>query len=320
MKSKIVSIGPIDEAAVKILEPYGEFIQSKTTKEQSLVEMETDAIALIVRGDGAITRPIIEAASHLKVIGRTGVGYDNIDIEAATERKVPVVFTPGANARVVAEASMALVLAHCKRIVYWDRQLKSGNWASRNNFSTLDMEESTLGIVGFGQIGRIVSQLAAPFNMRIIAHDPYVSKETAESFKVELTSLDSLLNQADFICLHAVLTDKTKGLINRNNLKLVKEGSFLINLARGPLIESLDILDEALETGVLAGVGLDVFSPEPPDTTHSIFKRENCLTAPHSLAMTKRSMLKVFIQMAEDMAAVLDGKHPCHSVNPEVFD
>ena len=320
MKSKIVSIGPIDEAAVKILEPYGEYILSTTTKEQVLVEMVGDAIALIVRGDGAITRPIIEAAAPLRVIGRTGVGYDNIDIEAATERRVPVVFTPGANARVVAEASMALVLTLCKRIVYWDRQLKSGNWASRNNFSTRDMEGATLGIVGFGHIGQIVAQLAAPFNMRILAHDPHVPNETAESLKVKLTSLEDLLSQADFICLHAVLTDETKGLINRDNLKLAKEGSFLINLARGPLVETLDILEEALEEGRLAGVGLDVFSPEPPDTTHPIFKRENCLTAPHSLAMTKRAMLKVFIQMAEDMAAVLDGDRPRHSVNPEVFD
>ncbi len=320
MKPKIVSIGPIDEAAVKILEPFGEYVLSPITEEQTLVSRVGNAVALIVRGDGAITRPIIEAALSLKVIGRTGVGYDNIDIEAATERKVPVVFTPGANARVVAEASMALVLTLCKRIVYWDRQLKSGNWACRNNFSTRDMEGATLGIVGFGQIGQIVAELAAPFNMKILAHDPYVSKETADSLKVELTGLEELLSAADFICLHAVLTEETKGLINRDNLKLVKEGSFLINLARGPLVESLDVLEEALAEERLAGVGLDVFSPEPPDTSHPIFKRENCLTAPHSLAMTKRAMLKVFIQMAEDMAAVLGGGRPRHSVNPRVFD
>ena len=319
MQRTVVATGPINRAAESILSPFGRIIIAADGSEKALLPLVDDAVAIVVRGEGVASGAMIERAKHLKVIGRTGVGYNNIDIEAATRRGIPVVFTPGVNTRTVAEASIALLLAACKRIVYWDRELKSGNWTSRNNFSSMEMEGATLGIVGFGNIGRELALLARPFRMRLLAFDPYVDRDQAASLGVEMTGLEELLGEANYICLHAVLTDETRGLINRKNLQLVQRGSVIVNLARGELIESLDILEEALEQGRLAAVGLDVFAPEPPDVSHPIFARSDCLTSPHALGMTKRCMDATFLQMAEDMAAVLNGRRPRHTVNPETL-
>ena len=319
MKRTVVATGPINRAAESILSPFGQIIIAADGSEETLLPLVDAAVALVVRGEGVASGSMIERAKHLKVIGRTGVGYNNIDIAAATRRGIPVVFTPGANARTVAEASIALLLAACKRIVYWDGQLKSGNWSSRNTFSSMDMEGATLGIIGLGNIGRELALLARPFRMRLLAFDPYADHDQAASLGVEMTGLEELLREANYICLHAVLTDETRGLINRKNLQLVQRGSVIINLARGELIESLDVLEEALEEGRLAAVGLDVFAPEPPDVSHPIFARADCLTSPHALGMTTRCMDAIFLQMAEDMAAVLNGRRPRHTVNPETL-
>ena len=319
MKRTVVATGPINRAAESILSPFGQMIIAADGSEETLLPLVDAAVALVVRGEGVASGSMIERAKHLKVIGRTGVGYNNIDIAAATRRGIPVVYTPGANARTVAEASIALLLAACKRVVYWDRELKSGNWSSRNTFSTMDMEGATLGIIGLGNIGRELALLARPFRMRLLAFDPYADLDQAASLGVEMISLEELLREANYICLHAVLTDETRGLVNRKNLQLVQRGSVIINLARGELIESLDVLEEALEEGRLAAVGLDVFAPEPPDVSHPIFARADCLTSPHALGMTTRCMDAIFLQMAEDMAAVLNGRRPRHAVNLETL-
>ena len=210
MQRAVVATGPISRAAESTLSPFGRIIIAADGSEESLLPLVDDAIAIVVRGDGVASGAMIERAKHLKVIGRTGVGYNNIDIEAATRREIPVVFTPGVNTRTVAEASIALLLAACKRIVYWDRQLKSGNWASRNNFSSMEMEGATLGIIGLGNIGRELALLARPFRMRLLAFDPYVDRDQAASLGVEMTGLEELLGEANYICLHAVLTDETR--------------------------------------------------------------------------------------------------------------
>jgi D-3-phosphoglycerate dehydrogenase len=155
--------------------------------------------------------------------------------------------------------------------------------------------------------------------MRSLAFDPYAKPERARELGVELTSLESLLPQSDFISLHAPVTKETRGIINRRTLQLVKRGACLVNIARGALIESPDLLLEALQSGTLAGVGMDVFEPEPPDFNHPLFREPNCIASPHALAMTSGAMFKVFKSMAEDVVAVLTGNRPRYVVNPEVW-
>lgn len=319
-KPTIIGTGPLFAPLIEILEPFGEIIITPDQTQESLLPLLDDAIGVILRGDGTFTEQALNAAGNLKVIGRTGVGYDKVCVAAATERGIPVIFTPGAGARAVAEASIAWVLALCKRVVFWDQQVKAGNWNSRFDNDNKDMEHATLGIVGFGRIGQQLAQLAAPFDMTVVAFDPYVSSETASEHNVSMVSLEDLLQQSDYICLHAASSAETRGLINREVLTLVKPGAYLVNLARGALIEDLDVLCEALDDGRLGGVALDVFEPEPPQVNHPIFRHPLCLTAPHAMAGTPRATFRIYQSLGNDMAAVIRGERPKCVVNPEVFD
>jgi phosphoglycerate dehydrogenase-like enzyme len=253
------------------------------------------------------------------VIGRSGVGYDKVDIQSANARRIPVIITPGANSQAVAEAALTYMLALSKKMIHWDTQLKQGNWRSRFEQSPGDLEGATLGIIGFGRIGCRLAQLIRPFGMTVLAYDPYLTGETTGDQDVELVALDELLQKSDFVSIHALLNEKTRGLINRARLSSMKPGSILINLARGAIVESLDALYEVLTEGPVAAAALDVFEPEPPDVSHPIFKLDNCLTSPHAICMSKRAMHKSFKMMAEDMAAVLEGRKPQFAANPEAL-
>ena len=317
---RIVSTGPVGQVAIDILKPVGEVEIAPDGKEGTMVPLVGDAIGIIVRGDGVVNSNVIAAAKSLKVIGRTGVGYDSIDVVSATKHGIPVVYTPAAGAKAVAEAAITYMLVLCKRIGYWDQQLKSGNWRSREKSQPGELDGAVLGIIGFGTIGQRLARLAGPFDMRILAFDPYVSAERVTQLKVKLVGLHELLSEADFISIHTPLTKETNGLINRERVQQMKRGAYLVNLARGGVIESLDVLHEALLDGTLAAVGLDVFEPEPPDVSHPIFQHPNCLTSPHSLGMTPGAMNRIYKSMAEDMVAVIRGYRPRFVANPEVFD
>jgi D-3-phosphoglycerate dehydrogenase / 2-oxoglutarate reductase len=320
VKPIIVGTGPLDDVVANLLKPFGEIVVPSKAGEEGLLPLIPHAIGLVVRGGGSATAALIREAKNLRVIGRSGSGYDSVDIAAATERKIPVVFAPGLGARAVAEAAVAFMFALCKNIPYWDCQLKSGNWGSRFESRPGDLDGATLGIVGFGNIGQHLAQMVVPFRVRVLVSDPYVESSRAAELGVHLTSLEKLVASSDFISLHAPQTPETIGMINRDLLRRVKPGAFLINMARGALIENLDVLYEALQDGRLAGIGLDVFEPEPPDQSHPIFKLQNCLTSPHVLGTSDGAMREIFRSMAEDMAAVLRGQRPRFVVNPEVFE
>jgi len=320
VKAIIVGTGPLDDVAANLLRPFGEIVIPPRGDEEGLLPIIPDAIALIVRGGGSATAALIREAKNLRVIGRSGAGYESVDIAAATERKIPVVFAPGLGARAVAEAAVAFMFALCKKIPYWDRQVKVGNWTSRFESRPGDLDGATVGIVGFGNIGQQLARMVMPFGVNVLVSDPYTKSSKAAELGVQLTSLEKLIAKSDFISLHAPQTPETIGMINRDLLRQIKRGAFLINLARGALIENLDILHEALEDGRLAGVGLDVFEPEPPDARHPVFKHINCLTSPHVLGTSDGAMREIFRSMAEDMVAVLSGNRPRFVVNPEVFE
>ena len=316
---KIACSAPIDQIAIDILQPLGEFTIAPDHREASLIKAVKDADALILRGGAVGNAKVILAGERLKVIGRPGIGYESVDIETATARRIPVVYVPAAGARTVAEGAATLIIALCKRIVQWDQECKRGNWDSRYQSKPGDLDGATLGIIGLGNSGQVLAQLMRPFNTRILAYDPYASRDRAQELGVELVSLEEMLPRSDFVSLHVPVTAETRGLINSRTLKLIKRGACLVNIARGGLVESLDLLVEALQSGALAGVGLDVFEPEPPDFNHPLFRQPNCLTTPHALAMSTGAMFKVFKSMAEDVAAVLKGNRPRFVVNPEVF-
>ena len=182
------------------------------------------------------------------------------------------------------------------------------------------MVDHTLGIVGLGKIGLNLARLAAPFEMRLLGYDPFVTASQAKQCGVELVSLEELLRNSDYVSLHVPLDQTTRGLINRNRISQMKNGAILINTSRGGVIENLDVLAEGLESGRLGGVGLDVFPAEPPDISHRIFQDSRLLCAPHLLGVSELAMNRIYRSMANDMVAVLSGRRPSFCVNPQVFD
>ena len=316
---RIVATATIEQVAVDVLMKYGGYEVAPDTSDEALLARLEGTIGIVVRGEGSAPGHVIEQAKDLKVIGRPGVGYNNVDIAAATARGIPVVYVPEEGSRAVAEGTMALLLTLVKRVRFWDEAVKSGDWQQRYQRKCLDMEGMTLGIIGLGRIGSDLARLLGPWRMTVLAADPVVDPSEAAQLGVELVSLAELVKRSDYITVHAPLNEQTRGLINGELLRQVKPGTILVNAARGGVVESLDVLLEALADGRLEAVGLDTFEPEPPDIGHPIFKHPRCLTAPHAIGIAEGSWERICLAMAADMGAVLEGRRPKNMVNPEVW-
>jgi D-3-phosphoglycerate dehydrogenase / 2-oxoglutarate reductase len=275
-----------------------------------------DADVLLVRAE-QLCADDIAGARRLRVIARTGSGVDNIDVEAATRAQVPVIHAPGAGARPVAEGTMALMLAATKRLGEHAEVLRSGTWAERYHVVGRDLEGAVLGVVGLGQIGREVARLARAFGMEVIASDPEHAEATDAGMRV--VSLAELAERADIVTLHCPLTDHTRGLIDHRFVDRMKDGSILVNVARGGILAGEEVLLEALERGKLAAVGLDVFEEEPPSPASPLLRDPRVVCTPHTIGLTRSWNERVFAGLAADTARLLAGKPPLHVVNPEVL-
>ena len=284
-------------------------------RESTLLGLAAEAVALVVRGSVPITARLIAAAPSLRVIARSGVGYESIDVGAASARGIPVVITPDAGAQAVAEGAIALMLSLTKRLGALDAAVREGRYAERDRLEVGDLDGATLGVVGLGRIGRKVSALGRAFGMRVLAHDPVASPDDG----VEMTDLDTLFSRAGLVSLHAPLTDATHGLVDERLLALMGPDAVLVNLARGGLIASLDDLLTALDSGRLAGVGLDVFEPEPPDVSHPLLADPRVLFSPHVLGMSHQAKRRIFRAMSEGIVAALRGERPEAVANPEIY-
>ena len=307
--TRIVATRPVARIAEELL---GEIV---VADDRTLPALVRDAEALIVRGGTIVDSALIDAGPRLRVIARSGVGVSEVDLQAATRRGIPVTVTPGAGARAVAEGALALLLALAKQLPLLDRLVRDGRWHERDDIEVRDLEGATLGIVGFGRIGRELMRLAEPFDVRVLAHDPYA----AGADGVEFVALADLFAQSDFVSLHAPLTDETRGLVDADLLDRAKPGLVLANLGRGALVRSLDDLLAALEAGRLAGVGLDVFDPEPPDVSHPLFRDPRVLYTPHALGLSQRARERIFRDVAEAILAIFRGERPAAVANPDVY-
>ncbi len=315
---RIVTTAPIDRIAIDILEEAAPFETALSPDEETLMGLMEGTVGLVVRGEGKATARMIEAAADLAVIGRPGVGYDSVDLEAATARGIALVYAP-IGGFAVAEGALALLLALVKKIPLCDKLVRDGQWNKRYDHATGDITGHTLGIIGLGRIGAHLARLVQPFGATLLGYDPFVDPEAMRDLEVELVELEELLGRSDFVSVHTPLNDETRGLLNVERIALMKPGAILINTSRGGTIASLDVLAEALEKGPLGAVGLDVFPTEPPDVSHRIFEDPRCLFAPHLVGVSSLAMSRMYKSMATDMVAVLKGERPVHCVNPEVF-
>lgn len=279
------------------------------------------ADAILVRGETFVTGDVMDCLPRLRIVARTGIGVDRIDLDAATRRGILVVNTPDGPTESTAEHAVALLLNLCKGVMTGDRILRSGRPfpALTELRPGFEVAGNVLGLVGLGRIGSRVAAIARVLGMQVIAFDPFIPAELASALNVELVpSLAQLLSRAQVVSLHCPATPETRHIINAEALSLMPEGSFLINVARGLLVDE-DALLAALRSGHLAGAALDVFDPEPPMTNHPLFTHPNTICTPHMGSYTTASVERMQVMACEQIAMVLRGERPTILVNPAVW-
>lgn len=310
--ARILVADPLAEDGVKRLREVGEVEVRTKLPEADLVAAIPAFDALVVRSETKVTAPVLEAGRLLRVVGRAGVGVDNIDVATATRLGVLVVNAPRGNIIAAAEHAIGLLLAAARLIPQADASVRAGEWA-RSRFVGTEIRGKTMGVIGLGNIGGEVSKRAQGLEMDVIAFDPAVPQERAEQLNVQLVSLDELLERADFISIHAPLVDATRGLIGAAQLGRVKESAILVNAARGGIVDE-GALHDALASGRLRAAAMDVFEQEPVGES-PLLKLPNFLATPHIGASTREAQTSVAFDVAEEVAAVLAGELPRYAVN-----
>ena len=270
-----------------------------------------EAHGAIARADATIDAAFLDQAPRLRVIARTGVGVERIDLDAATARGIAIVVTPGSGAGAVAEGAIAMAMHLVKRLGPLTDLVRSGRWADRGSVSVGDLAGSTLGVVGFGRIGRHASVLGAALGMKVLAHDPVTDPPAA----IRCGTLAELLSRSDVITLHLPLTPDTHHLIDTEALALTRPGAVLVNCGRGSLIDN-DAAFQALVDGRIAGIGLDVFDPEPP-RHHPLFDHPDVVLTPHLMGLSRQATAATFTAAATGVVDVLDGREPVAEANPD---
>jgi D-3-phosphoglycerate dehydrogenase / 2-oxoglutarate reductase len=300
-----VALGPVDPDVVEpLLAPNQRLVLNPTDEELAVAD------AAIVRAAFPVDAAMLDRMPDLKVIARTGVGADLVDVAEATRRGIPVVITPGTNTTSVAEGVFTHLLATVKRLSTLTALVREGRWNERSAITVGDLDGATLGIVGFGRIGRRVARIAAAFDLHVRAHDPYADIPA----EYRCGSVEELLAASDFVTLHAPLTAENHHLINATRLAVMRPGGVLVNCSRGALID-LDAAHDALQDGRLAGLGLDVYDPEPPEH-HPVFDHPNTVLTPHLMGFTQRAMVLTVQAAVQGAAAVLRGEQPIAVVTP----
>ena len=316
MRPKVVVAEPIAPAGIEALEAHCEVVSGVGLDQSELRELLIDAQALIVRSATQVDADLIKGAPLLKVIGRAGIGVDNIDVGAATIAGVVVVNAPQANVISAAEHTMALLLSQARHVPRADAVLRSGVW-DRKSYQGVELHGKILGVIGLGRIGSLVAKRAQAFGMQVIAHDPYVGAERSRQLQVEMVdNLEDLYARADFITIHLPLTAETTGMINAETLSGMKPGVRIINASRGGIVDE-DALAEAVRAGKVAGAAIDVFAAEP--TTQSpLFELPQVVVTPHLGASTREAQDKAGIDVAEAVAGALRGELVLSAVNVDI--
>ena len=286
---------------------------------------EEEVIAQVREVDGlivpaaAVRRPVISSLERCKVIMRTGVGVDTIDVDAATERGIAVVNVPDLWIREVANHALALLLACNRKLRYLDSAVRSGGWKALIPPPVGSLHGETLGLVGLGRIGRALATRAAALDMRLVAYDSYLPQSAFEDAGVESVSFDELVERSDYISIHCPLTDETMHLFDEDVFRRMKPTAYLINTARGPVVEHAALV-RALQEGWIAGAGLDVQETEPPRPDDPLLEMENALLTPHTSYQSDESVRNLAVQCGQEVGRVLTGRMPLNLVNPEVLE
>jgi D-3-phosphoglycerate dehydrogenase len=309
---EILICDPVADEGLDILRRAGNVSVETGLSPQQLVERAPHFEAIMVRSQTKITRAVLEAATRLQIVGRAGVGVDNIDVEAATERGVIVVNSPAGNTVAVAELAMGMALALVRRLVPAHISTSGGEW-KRSSFMGSQLYNKTLGVIGVGRIGVEVSKRAQAFGMNVLGYDPFLTSSRATQLNIEGTSIEDILRRADVVTLHTPLTAETRHLINARAISTMKDGAILLNCSRGGIVDEAALAD-ALKSGKLGGAGLDVYEIEPPKES-PLFGLPNLILTPHLGASTEEAQVEVALDVARQIVDVLGGRPPSSAVN-----
>ena len=319
---KILVCDPVSSKAVALLQQRPEFevvVLEKRLSEAELIPIVGDVAAMVVRSETKVTKAVLEAAPALRVVGRAGVGVDNVDVEAATQRGVVVMNTPGGNTVSTAELAFAMLMSLARKVPQAHGSMREGRW-DRKQFTGLELSGKTLGILGMGRIGTEVARRALAFGMQVLAYDPYLTEARARAIGAELMhELDDIYSRADFITVHMPVTPETRQMLNAQAFAKMKPGVRLVNCARGEIVNEAD-LRAVLESGKVAGAALDVFSKEPLPADHPFRKLEQVILTPHLGASTAEAQEKCGIEVAEIIGAYLLTGEVRNAVNLPYLD
>jgi D-3-phosphoglycerate dehydrogenase len=297
------------DVSVEFLPDYGDELPSS-------VGRDFDALLVL---SPRVTAETLSDCARLAIVARFGVGYDNVDVDACTTKDVLLTITPDGVRRPVAVSALAMLMALSHRLLAKDRLTREGRWNDKLDYMGVGLTGRTLGLVGFGNIGREIARIAAPLEMRLVAHDPFASPEDAAAVGVELLGLDELLGKADFVCICCALTPDTKHLLNRARLGLMKSSAFLINVSRGPVVDQA-ALTEILREQRIAGAALDVFEKEPVDANDPLLELDNVILSPHAICWTDELFRGNGQAACRSILEVASGNFPKDVVNRDVIE
>jgi D-3-phosphoglycerate dehydrogenase len=313
-KFKVLLYEDMHEAGKALLKEKAEILFAHSLEDASLIKEMKEVDGIIIRANGKVTRKMMESAPKLRVIGRHGVGVENIDLEAATEKGIWVVNTPDANDISVAEHFFGLALILSKLLKKADIALREGRFEARYQYIGRELHGKTLGILGFGRIGRAVGRMGHKgFDMKVLYYDAVQYEEMEREIRAEKVSLEELLTRSDYISINLPMLPATKSLLKEREFGLMKPSSYIINLARGPIWDE-KALYAALKEGKIAGAGSDVYEVEPTSKEHPLLELENFVGTPHMAAHTEEALRRMSL-VAEDIIRVLEGRTPLHPVN-----
>ena len=315
---KVLLTKKLSEKNVKLFEniPDIEFITIADSDPEKFNTHIHDSEAVLLSSAYKITEDLIDKAKNLKVISRTGVGVDNVDVDAATKKGIMVLNTPYANSMSVAEHTVALIVAVSKQLLLYDSELRNGNFNIRRSSKSMEIDEKTLGLIGCGRIGRFVAEKCrAAFNMKVIGYDPYIKDlEGITLYK----DIEEIFRRSDFISLHIPLTDETRKMVGEKLLSLMKPTAYIINTARGGIIDEYALADK-LKNDEIAGAALDVFASEPVEPNNPLLSLKNVILTPHTAALTKEGAERVAYEATRGISDYLKGNQPTFIFNKESF-
>ncbi len=314
---KILLLEPIHDDARQLLAAAGEVVCAERIDTDYLCQAIGEADTALTRGRGRLPRSVLQAATNLKCVARCGVGTDNIDVQAATDLGIPVIYAPGSTTMAVAEHAMMLMLSVARRVARFNAEVKNNNWLFRNvSGMTVELRGKTLGILGLGDIGKRIAELGQAFGMNVL----YWSRNSHDG-RFKFAAREDVLRQADVLSISLALTPETRHLVDRDAFALIKPSAILVNTARGEIVDEVALV-EALQTGKLAGAGIDVLEDEIHPDNHPLWQFDNVIVTPHVAAITDVTYREMCLTTAEEVIRVLRGEVPTPRLvrNPEVLN